>query len=173
MSKNVSNWKLICSVLLFIWGTTLLYSQQQWLVGTLCGNGIAGYKDGPGTLARFYNPNGICVDKAGNVYVSDMSNHRIRKITPTGTVSTYAGSGVPGHKDGPAETAQFSNPTGLAIDNEGNIYVADNQNHCVRMITTSGNVTTIAGSRYPGLFDGPAKLARFNRPIALCVDSKD
>ena len=173
MSKKIRYSLLGWWTILFIWGTLTGYSQQQWLVNTLSGNGIAGYKDGPGSLARFHNPNGICVDKAGNVYVSDMSNHRIRKISTNGTVSTYAGLGIPGYRDGPASLAQFSSPTGLAIDHDGNIYVADNQNHCVRMISTNGMVSTLAGSRYPGLFDAPAKLARFNRPIALCVDSKD
>ena len=85
----------------------------------------SGYTDGTGTSAKFYNPTGVAVDGAGNVYVADLSNHRIRKITTSGVVSTLAGSGTSGYTDGTGTSAKFSYPTGVAVDGAGNVYVAD------------------------------------------------
>lgn len=89
--------------------------------------------DGMGAAARFQKPNGIATDSAGNVYVADKYNHTVRKITPTGMVTTLAGSaGIPGSADGIGATARFSEPQGLAIDSKGNIYVSESVNHTVR-----------------------------------------
>ena len=94
------------------------------VVSTLAGS-TYGYTDGTGTSAKFAYPIGVAVDGAGNVYVADESNHRIRKITASGVVSTLAGSGTSGNTDGTGTSAKFNYPTGVAVDGAGNVYVAD------------------------------------------------
>ena len=102
---------------------------------------------GPAPPLDFYNPLGVAVDAEGNVYVADTSNCLIRKITPDGTVSTLAGvASTPGAKDGPAATALFRYPQGVAVDGSTNVYVADTGNSTIRKITPDGVVSTLAGS---------------------------
>jgi len=107
----------------------------QGVVTTLAGKKKKGAADGKGAAASFLHPAGIAVDKKGNVYVADMGNNKIRKITPDGTVSTYAGTGVRGSANGPASAATFYKPYGVAVDNSGNVYVADYQNNLIRKIS--------------------------------------
>jgi|GEM_PF-1671033 len=137
---------------------------------TLAGTSSAGFVNGPGGQAQFQNPTGIVVDKAGNVYVADGINARIRKITPAGQVSTYAGNGQQGYADGLAATARFNEPQGLAIDATGTIYVADLGGHRIRKITPTGIVTTLAGSGTAGFTNGNGTNASFNAPMGLAVD---
>ena len=111
-------------------------------VSTLVGS-TAGFADGTGYVARFHSPRGIAVDKEGNLYVADDDNHRIRKVTPGGRVSTLAGSGTPGFADGQGSAAQFKHPRGLAVDAAGNLYVADTANNCLRKVTPAGLVSTL------------------------------
>lgn len=104
-------------------------------VSTLAGNGIPGYAEGTGEAAQFDNPYGVASDKSGIVYVGDSYNHRIRKITPDGTVSTIAGDGTPGFADGPGVAAQFDEPRGVALDPGGDfLFVADRNNRRIRKI---------------------------------------
>ena len=132
--------------------------------------GLKGSTDGAGTVARFNNPSDVAVDGSGNVYVSDFNNHKIRKISTAGVVTTLAGSGLIGSDDGTGTAASFHNPMGIALDKTGNIYVADWRNHKIRKITASGEVTTLAGSGSSGFTDGVGTAARFNLPVGIAVD---
>jgi Bacterial Ig-like domain/Secretion system C-terminal sorting domain/NHL repeat len=140
------------------------------VVTTLAGDGTAGYLDGTGTAAQFSGPIGVAVDGAGTVYVADALNHRIRKITSAGEVTTLAGSGTAGFADGTGTAAQFNRPFGVAVDGSGTVYVADYFNHRIRKITVAGEVTTLAGSGTAGFADGTGTAAQFNRPYGVAVD---
>jgi len=130
-----------------------------------------GFADGDGTAARLNTPSGLAVDRAGNLYVADTGNHAIRKVTPLGMVSTVAGTGVAGFRDGIASQAQFNGPVGVAVDAHGNVYVADTYNDRVRRIDAQGRVSTVAGGERPGDIDGVGAQARFDTPTALAVDA--
>lgn len=198
-------------------------------VSTLAGNTTAGSADGTGSAASFNSPHGVAVDASGNVYVTDFLNGTIRKVTPSGVVTTFVGNNKWGYQDGTGseasfngpygiaigpnnyiyvvdqqnnlireismngvvttvagdytdsfeglrngneETAVFNQPSGIALDTNGNIYVGDLANNVVRKIDRSGNVTTYAGSGAPGMQNGPAASATFNQPEGLAADSK-
>ena len=116
------------------------------VVSTLAGNGSAMFADGGISIASFYYPRGVAVDASGNVIVADAANHRIRKVTPGGMVSTLAGSGAAAFADGSGVAASFNNPSGVAVDASGNVFVADSSNHRIRKVTPGGAVSTLAGS---------------------------
>jgi len=138
------------------------------VVSTLAGTGVAGYSDGPGATAKFRNPMGIAVDKGGNVYVADEANHRIRKITPGGMVSTFAGS-TAGFADGTGAAAQFNYPRGIVVTDNGTLYVSDFNNDRIRIVSPSGVVSTLAGSSVEGSLDGMGSDAQFNGPWGLSM----
>ena len=143
-------------------------------VVTILAGGSYGTSDGAGAAAKFYNPRGIAVDSAGVVYVSDTFNQTIRRISPAGDVTTIAGiPGQRGYADGVGTTAKFSEPSGLAIDPAGNLYVADSGNCVIRKITPSGVVSTLAGAiGIPGHGDGLSHItARFFQPQGVALDS--
>ena len=128
------------------------------IVTTLAGaGGQSGANDGSGDAARFSSPIGLAVDGAGNVYVADSGNNRIRKVTPAGVVTTHASSG-------------FNRPFGVAVDSSTNVYVADSNNHRIRKITPAGVVTTLAGGTM-GTNDGTGATARFTFPQGVALDS--
>lgn len=129
-----------------------------------------GFADGLGRAAKFYYPEGIAVDLAGNIYVADTKNHRIRKITQKGEVTTLAGTDEKGFVDGVGKEARFHTPTGIAVDKEGYIYVADSVNHSIRKISSNGEVITLAGSGKSGYADGLGNKARFASPYGLAID---
>lgn len=130
--------------------------------------GSQGDLDGTGTEAKFNYPYGVATDAAGNVYVADTHNHKVKKITPAGVVSTVAGS-TGGHVDATGANAKFYYLTGLTVDANGNIYVADKDNHKIRKVTPSGEVTTLAGST-SGFADATGSAAQFSQPYDVAVD---
>jgi sugar lactone lactonase YvrE len=150
-------------------------------VSTFAGTPSAiGFVNGPAASAQFYAPSGSVFDAQGNLYVSDFGNNVIRKITPGGIVSTFAGSGVAGYRNGAVDSAHLKNPSdslamfnspqGLAIDAAGNIYVADRGNNVIRKILPTGRTVTFAGTRTAGFIDGTDELASFNNPTGVAVD---
>jgi len=117
--------------------------------------------------AAFDTPSGVALDKAGNLFVADTGANAIRKISPTGELTTFAGDGTAGFRDGPAAQAQFNGPIGVAADDKGNVYVADSYNDRIRLITPDGQVRTLAGGGAPGFADGTGTAAAFDTPTAL------
>jgi sugar lactone lactonase YvrE len=139
---------------------------QDGVVTTIAGS-TTGRTDGTGTDAKFNKPVGISIGPDGSMFIGDANNATIRKITPEGVVSTYAGS-YWGFQDG--ANGLFKNPLGLDVDSLGNVYVADNSNHKIRKISTDGIVSTIAGSD-KGFKDGSAMEAQFDVPFDIALDN--
>ena len=141
--------------------------RSQNIVTTYAGNGTPALVNGDTSTARFQTPFGMCIDKFENIYVADAGNNCIRKISASGSVTTLAGTGVAGFADGPAASAQFNSPTGVYADDVGNVYVADFLNHRIRMISSTGSVTTLAGNGTAGYADGAGATAQFNYPRGI------
>ena len=146
-------------------------------ITTVAGTGESGFSGdgGPATQARLAAPSGAAVDSAGNLYIVDSSNHRIRKVDSTGTITTFAGTGEVGFSGdgGPAIQAQLDTPGGVAVDSTGNLYIADTGNHRIRKVDSTGTITTFAGTGEYG-FDGDggsASQARLTLPTGVAVDS--
>jgi len=153
------------------------------IVGTVAGSSkgtdaygfpLGGLADGDAAKARFNKPRAVVVDGKGTIYVADTGNNVIRKISQ-GKVTTYAGTGKAGLKNGSAKEAQFNAPSGLALDKSGNLYVADTLNNVIRKITPKGIVSTYAGKSTgeAGYRDGSLAMAEFNEPAALAMDSQE
>jgi hypothetical protein len=146
------------------------------VVTTLAGSDMEGSVDGKGAAAQFGNIDNIAVDSVGNIYVTDRRYLNIRKITSDGVVTTLAGIGTAGFTDGPANVATFSDPRGLAVDGQGNIYVADQNKaasiYAIRVVNQLGAVTTlIKGTSNSGVINGPAATASVNSPNGLAFDA--
>jgi len=142
-------------------------------VTTLAGTGTYGFVNGKGTAASFDHPQGIVVDAAGNLYVDDTDNYAIRKITPDGTVTTIAGNGVSGYAGGIGTAATFGDPMQIAIDSNGNLFVADAILYLIRKVSPSGEVTVLAGNGLPGSTNGIGTGATFGLPEGIAVDNAD
>ncbi len=157
-------------LLLLIAVLALLVPARAQKVTTIAGvAGVSGMTNATGTSARFNGPHGMASDKAGNVYITDRYNNRIRKIAPNGVVSTLAGTGVAGSNDGPGATATFNEPWGIACDTLGNIYVADTKSYKIRKIDVSGTVTTLAGTGVFGTTNGTANVSSFGFPTGIAT----
>jgi len=139
------------------------------VVSTIAGTGIAGDVNENGVLAQFNNPVDLDIDADGNIFVVDYRNHKIKKISPDGTVTTVVGSGIVGDVDGPVNEAQFNLPQDVLIATDGTIYIADTINYKIKKVT-NGMVTTIAGTGIAGNEDGEALSATFNNPRELMLD---
>jgi gliding motility-associated-like protein len=140
-------------------------------VSTLAGSGSPGSANGNGGAASFRGPVSVTTDAAGNIYVADKANNTIRKVTPGGSVTTFAGSGTPGATNATGTAASFDTPSGVATDVAGNVYVVDAANSKVRKITPAGEVTNLAGSGYYQFSDGIGRLASFNYPLGIASDN--
>lgn len=138
-------------------------------VETIAGNGRQISVDGPALEASFNNPGSLTLDAQGNLYIVDSSSRTIRKLSASGQVTTLAGSGLTGAEDGPGSTASFSDLRGIAVDANGQVYVADFRTHLIRKISPDGVVSTLAGTGY-GFGDGKGIRAAFNKPSGLAVD---
>ncbi|MGW5615510.1 NHL domain-containing protein [Streptomyces sp. NPDC003877] len=147
-------------------------------IRTVAGSGTAGYKgDGePAVDAQLNRPYGMAFDSTGALYLADFTNHRVRKITTDGRISTVAGNGTAGFggDDGPAASARLNYPRELAVDGADALYIADGNNHRVRKVTPDGTITTVAGTGTAGFSGdgGPATAARLNGPFGVAVDSE-
>jgi sugar lactone lactonase YvrE len=141
------------------------------VVTTVAGSGSLAFADGTGSTASFFYPAGAAVDAAGSIYIGDSANNRIRKVTPAGVVTTLAGSSSKVFADGTGSAATFNAPHGLAVDADGNVYIADASNNRIRKMTPAGVVTTLTGSGSPAFADGLESEASFNFPLGVAVDS--
>ncbi|MDB5098451.1 MAG: hypothetical protein JWM80_2872 [Cyanobacteria bacterium RYN_339] len=139
-------------------------------VSTIAGSGLTPHLDGQGANALFNHPQGVAVNAAGTLYVADTDDYTIRAVSPTGQVTTLAGSGKQGGKDGVGVAASFDAVHGLACDSGGKLYVADAGNHLIRLVSPDGTVTTFAGSQAGAWVDGPAATARFYVPTGVALD---
>ncbi len=146
-------------------------------IGTIAGNGLVSYSGdgGPATSAELNTPRGVAMDKAGNLYIADLQNNRVRQITPGGLINTIAGNGTPGYSGdgGQATSAQLAAPQGVAVDKSGNIYIADTGNQCIREVSPNGVIATLAGKGTVGFGGdgGPATGAFLNQPRGVAVDA--
>lgn len=143
---------------------------REGVLTTLAG-GNEGFSDGNGAAASFNTPSSLALDASGNLYVADTSNNRIRKVTPQGDVSTVAGDGTAGYLDGPATQARFNGPIGVAVDAQGNVFVADTYNDRIRLISPDGQVSTVAGVGTQGFADGDRNSSVFDTPCGIVVAS--
>ena len=154
------------------YGNTIRKIASGGVVTTLAGSaGNRGNVDGTGTAARFYYPTAIAADGAGNLFVADSEMHTIRKVSPAGEVTTVAGlAGTRGSSDGVGSAARFSEPSGVAVDGDGNVYVGDTRNSTIRKISPDGAVSTLAGvAQQGGVTDGSGSAARFADPQGVAV----
>ncbi|MDE0265148.1 MAG: hypothetical protein OXJ37_22290 [Bryobacterales bacterium] len=152
-------------------------TETAYAINAFAGTGEEGFHGdgGPATQARFHTPGGIAVDTAGNVYVADSNNRRVRRIDPSGNIATIAGNGRQGSAGdgGPATAAQLFNPSDVAVDASGNVYIAEGLGNRVRKIDATGTISTVAGTGEAGSGGdgGPAAQAQLNRPSAIAVDA--
>ncbi len=147
------------------------------IISTIAGTGIAGFggNGGPASSAKLNFPYGLCSDAAGNIFVADIANARVRKIDVNGVITTVAGNGYEGYSGdgGPATSAMLNGPSDVVSDPAGNLYIGDYLNHRIRKVDVNGIITTYAGTGYPGSTGdgGPATQADIDTPIDLCLDS--
>jgi len=147
-------------------------AQDSWIIDTIAGGSVG--DGGPAAAATVYAPSDVALDGDGNLYIADTENNRIRRVDPTGIITTIAGTGERGYSGdgGPAVAAQLSLPSVVALDGDGNLYIADTENNRIRRVDSSGIITTIAGTGEDGFSGdgGPAVASLLNRPSGVAVD---
>lgn len=154
-------------------------AQAEFLITTIAGNGDRGYssshENSTATLVKLAYPYDVAIDNNNNLYIADTFNHRIRKVNAQGLITTVAGNGEEGYSGdgGMATAAKLNNPEGIDLDNQGNLYIADRDNHCIRKVDTQGFITTIAGDSNEGYSGdgGMAIVAQLNDPVSVMVDT--
>jgi sugar lactone lactonase YvrE len=151
---------------------------QVNIINTVAGNGVSGFSGdgGPATAAEFNQASRICFDGAGNRYIADVANNRIRKINTSGIITTIAGNGIAGYagEGGPATAAELNEPDGVAVDASGNVYIADQMNHRIRKVNAgTGLITSVVGTGTPGYSGdgGPASAAQIKQPGGVSIDA--
>ncbi len=179
--------QLLCPDGLALDGTGNVYISDRWnncirkisssgIITTIAGNNAPGYTaDGvAATTSRLNFPTGLAVDGGGNIIITDGDNNRVRKVSTAGIITTIAGIGIPSHfgDNGPATSAILNEPSAVAIDVAGNIFIADQNNHVIRKINTSGIISRFAGSASPGFSGdlGQATAAQLAFPSGVAVD---
>ena len=166
--------QIVFNGLLLFASSSVAHSQTITTVAGVVGSPGYGGDAGPASSARFNNPRAVATDNDGSIYIADMRNHVIRKVNPNGIVSTVAGNGTAGNSGagGLATAGQLAQPTGMTIDNDGNIYIADYNSSVIKKVTTSGIMTIFAGNGTEGFSGdgGPAAQAKLYRPTAVAVD---
>lgn len=142
-------------------------------VTTFAGSGTSDTTNGNGSIARFKLPDALTIDNNGSLYTLDIDDPRVRKISPDSFVTRYAGTGAEGFADGRADVAQFGEETsGIASDDQGNIYISDFDNKRIRKVNVTGQVTTIAGNGNDGFIDGNSSIAQFSSPSGIVIDKQ-
>jgi sugar lactone lactonase YvrE len=145
------------------------------IISTVAGNGTAGFSGdgGPATSAQLNLPYGVALDAAGNLFIAEQNNNRVRVVNPSGVITTFAGTGTAGFSGdgGPAGSAQLRNPSDIVVDPSGNTFIADSTNYRVRKVAPGGVISTIAGNGNLGFSDGTAATAQFNRPMGAVLDA--
>jgi len=154
---------------LYVSSTTGIDKIQGGVATRWVGAEAKGFRDGNGTAAYFNLPRKLAIDSQNNLYVADFGNLRVRKVSPNRQVTTIAGNGILGFTDGVSAQSRLNFPTGITVDAQGNVIVADTYNHAVRMLSTDGRVTTLAGTNYAGFKDGPAASVQFDHPTDVAV----
>ncbi|QWV93144.1 putative Ig domain-containing protein [Geomonas oryzisoli] len=158
----------VCALLLNLLTGTVLAAQGDII--TIAGGGVG---DGGLAVSAVVGANKIVADNAGNVYIADQDHHRVRKVAPSGVITTVAGTGTPGNSgdDGPATQARLNYPMGVALDGNGNLFIADTNNNLIRKVDPSGIITTVAGTGMASFSgDGPALASALNTPVDIVVD---
>ena len=158
----------------------ILTTDDDSYIFNYAGIGQAGLlgNSGPAVSAQLNSPSDVATDQVGNVYIADSLNHEIRKVAPDGQISAFAGTGFPGFSGdgGLASQAQLHLPQSVAVDNKGNVFIADTLNHCIRKIDVgTGKISILAGTGQPGFSGdgGPALQARLNEPSGIALDNQD
>ena len=180
---NIDNYHLTLGSWFGTGGHALCYGESAepdtptgWTITTIAGTGEYGFSGdgGPASEAQLYSPRGVAVDGAGNLYIADWRNHRIRKVDSTGTITTVAGTGVPGFSGdgGPATAARLHHPNNVAVDSAGNVYISDDYSQRIRKVDSTGTITTVAGTGYNSFSGdgGPAVEAYLQGPRGVAVD---
>jgi uncharacterized protein (TIGR03437 family) len=184
ISSRAGRWAAAGIATLLLAGQLAGQAPPKYSIWTVAGNGAGGFAGdgGAATSAQVYCPIGLAVDSSGNLYLADQLNHRIRKVTPAGTISTIAGKDLQGFtgNDAAATDATLRNPSGVAVDSAGNVYIADSTNHQVRKVGTDGKITAFAGAGVAGFAELDseskpldAKNAFLNFPTGVAVDASN